>query len=94
MIQAGAAALGLVLLLSTEGPAPEPTSWKRYGALVDRYAGGDHAGAVMALTRWSTPKVRIEVARLRDWQGALPRFPLRAALMLHTDCAWSGRSSG
>ena len=37
-------------------------------------------------------KVRIEVARLRDWQRALPRFPLRAALMLHSDCAWRGRS--
>lgn len=93
MSQRGTAALGLVLLLwPGHGSAQEPASWRRYSALVERYAGGDRAGAVEALGRWSVSKLRIEVTRLGDWQRALPRFPLRAALMLHSDSAWHGRS--
>lgn len=76
-----------------------------YEAVVRRYASGDREGAVAELGAWPDSRVRREVPILNhDWQrssfsGAMSlslwrNIPVRAALMLHTDCAVRARADG
>ena len=68
-----------------------------YRELVLRYAKGDRAAAVAELGDWSEKDLARELDRLRSWERrarqcqdceekySYPRFPLRAAVLLHTD---------
>ena len=68
-----------------------------YRELVLRYAKGERAAAVAELGAWSEKDLARELGRLRSWERrarqcqaceekyTYPRFPLRAAVLLHTD---------
>ncbi len=67
-----------------------------YRALVLRYAGGERGPAVAELGEWTEKALARELDRLRSWERRskrcaaceekhnLARFPLRAAVLLHT----------
>ncbi len=89
------AALWLVtaVLLETEATATP------YEGLVARYARGERAPALAELRGWTEKDLAIELDRLRTLEKtgrrcekcpekeAFARFPLRAAVLLHTDLA-------
>jgi predicted Zn-dependent protease len=74
-----------------------------YEAVVRRYSSGDREGAVVEMVTWPERRLRDEIPALNVlWQrarmcGDCPaanlwlRFPVRAALMLHSDCAQRAR---
>ena len=106
----GARRLGLAaLLLALSGVAwaqPSEVLSPAYRAVVRRYGSGDREAAVAELSAWPDSRVRREVPILnRDWQRSLlvgdamnpdvwREASLRAALMLHTDCARRARREG
>jgi tetratricopeptide (TPR) repeat protein len=66
-----------------------------YKAIVDDYAHGDRERAVREVAGWPRDRLRAELGPVLATQtGALPpgtsRRSILAALMLHTDAAWSG----
>jgi hypothetical protein len=101
--RAGRAAL---LLLSLPALASGQTAGvlsPAYEAVVRRYSSGDREGAVAEMVTWPERRLRDEIPALNVlWQrarmcGDCPaanlwqRFPVRAALMLHSDCAQRAR---
>jgi tetratricopeptide (TPR) repeat protein len=70
-----------------------------YEDLVRRYAAGERAPALAELRSWTEKDLARELERLRAWERtarrcercpekeAFARFPLRAAILLHTDLA-------
>jgi hypothetical protein len=94
---AGWATLALLALPCPSTAQPAEVLSPAYQAVVRRYASGDREGAVAQLVAWPEERVRREVPILnRDWQRSGGRalsteawqlVPVRAALMLHTDCA-------
>jgi hypothetical protein len=99
-----AAALALLVLPARATARPPEVLSPAYQAVVRRYASGDREGAVAELAAWPDSRVEREVPILnRDWQrsggdaldpDAWARIPVRAALMLHTDCARRARREG
>ena len=85
--------LSAALLLTREETATP------YGDLVTRYAAGERAPALAELRGWTEKDLARELERLRTWERtarrcqrcpekeAFARFPLRAAVLLHTDLA-------
>jgi tetratricopeptide (TPR) repeat protein len=77
-----------------------------YEAVVRRYASGDREGAVAEMAGWPDDRLRKEIPALNtDWQRSLIKgdalnpstwrqIPMRAALMLHSDCAQRARRDG
>jgi tetratricopeptide (TPR) repeat protein len=77
-----------------------------YQAVVRRYQSGDREGAVAEAGAWPERRLRDEMTALRAlWQEAQAcdrclaadtweRFPVRAALMLHSDSAQQARRNG
>jgi tetratricopeptide (TPR) repeat protein len=77
-----------------------------YEAVIQRYQSGDREGAVSAMARWPESRLRDEITALgalrEEARRALDpsalvlwhRVPVRAALMLHTDCALQTRRVG
>ncbi len=77
-----------------------------YESVVLRYRSGDQDAAVSAICGWPASRLREEVnalaaarerARRADDSAAVvlwQQVPVRAALMLHTDCAHSARLDG
>lgn len=76
------------------GPA---TTRPSYRDVVRRYAAGERAEAVAELGRWMEKDLARELERLRAWarragqcadceeKYTFAHFPLRAAVLLHTD---------
>jgi len=100
---------GLVafLLLAPAAPALAQRSEvlsPAYEAVVRRYASGDREGAVAEMSGWPDSRVRGEVPIFnREWQGSggdatkhgvWRQISVRAALMLHSDCAQRARRDG
>jgi tetratricopeptide (TPR) repeat protein len=82
--------------LLVPGAAPPPMAPSpAYRALVEEYCRGDRARAIQDLSNWSRALLEAEraaIARARREsrpEGLL--FPLRAAVMLHTDRDWRDR---
>jgi hypothetical protein len=96
----------LLALSSVASAPPSEVLSPIYQAVVRRYASGDREGAVAELSAWPDSRIRREVPILnRDWQRSLllgdamnpdvwREIPVRAALMLHTDCAQRARGDG
>jgi tetratricopeptide (TPR) repeat protein len=96
----------LLALSSVASTQPSEILSPIYQAVVRRYASGDREGAVAELGAWPDSRIRREVPILnRDWQRSLlvgeamspdvwREIPVRAALMLHTDCAQRARGEG
>jgi len=94
-----ASALGpAFVLLAAASLAPAQVLSPAYKTLVVRYASGDRMGAADALCDWPDSRIKREVPildseRQRPTLGADPEslsvwagVPVRAALMLHTEC--------
>jgi tetratricopeptide (TPR) repeat protein len=96
----------VLLLLSLPALASGQTAGvlsPAYEAVVRRYSSGDREGAVAEMVTWPERRLRDEIPALNVlWQraricGDCPaanlwlRFPVRAALMLHSDCAQRAR---
>ena len=102
--------LAALLLLALAAPAlaqrPDALS-PAYEAVVRRYQSGDREGAVAEMSGWPEHRLRDEMTALRALsQGAFAcpyrcsaadrwaMTPVRAALMLHSDCAQRARAHG
>lgn len=99
----------LVALLSLRGAAaaqpPLDSPQEPYLALARRYRGGDLDGAVEEVRTWLRERLKEELQRLKGWKQVadrcshcpeaeqLSRFPLEAAVMLHTDAAFESTES-
>ncbi len=98
-----------LLLLALAAPALAQQSKvlsPAYEAVVRRYASADRKGAVVEMSGWPERRFRDEVPVLNAlWQKARlcidcaaadewQRTPVRAALMLHSDCAQRARRDG
>jgi tetratricopeptide (TPR) repeat protein len=82
----------LLVLLALCSPATAQRSGvlsPAYEAVVLRYQSGDRQGAISEAVGWPASRLREEMRAL----GALRehRVPVRAALMLHSDCAQRAR---
>jgi tetratricopeptide repeat protein len=85
-------------LLATASLASAQVLSPAYRTLVVRYASGDRLGAADDLCSWPDSRIKREVPILNgDWQKTTfgadamsvtvwAELPIRAALMLHTDC--------
>jgi tetratricopeptide (TPR) repeat protein len=97
---------GLLALSGVTSAQPSDVLSPIYQAVVRRYASGDREGAVAELSSWPDSRIRGEVPILnRDWERSLflgdamnpdvwREIPVKAALMLHTDCALRARREG
>jgi tetratricopeptide (TPR) repeat protein len=77
-----------------------------YESAIRRYDSGDRAGAIADMNAWPERRLRDEMTALRAlWRAAQAchrcpdadaweRMPMRAALMLHSDCAQRSRHDG
>jgi tetratricopeptide (TPR) repeat protein len=100
----GRAAL-LLLALSAPAQGADVIS-PAYQAVMRRYQSGDREGAIADMNTWLEPRLRDEMTALKDlWKkarachrclaaDAWERMPVRAALMLHSDCAQRTRRDG
>ena len=98
--------LALAWLTSGLAGAPAEALSPAYEAVVRRYASGDREGAITDMSAWPEWRMRDEVMALTAlWRSARPctacpasnawqRTPVRAALMLHSDCAQDARRDG
>ena len=82
MRPASALGPGLVLLAAASLASPQAPR-PAYRTLVARYASGDRPGAADELCGWPDSRIKREVGANPAWEGS----SMRAALMLHTDCA-------
>jgi len=88
----------LVALLAAASPAATQVLSPAYRTLVVRYASGDRQGAADDLCAWPDSRIKRELPILNsEWQktafgadamspSVWEALPIRAALMLHTDC--------
>jgi tetratricopeptide (TPR) repeat protein len=100
----GAAALVWLAGLAGSGSAEDPPRRSPYVALVHRYAAGEREVAVQELGSLPPEALRADLARFKRLKRIAARcptcepakerarFPFRAAVMLHTDRAWLGRT--
>jgi tetratricopeptide (TPR) repeat protein len=77
-------AAAIAVLLRVPPAAAQPST--DYVVLVDRYASGDAAGALAALTHWNAGAAKSAAATHAD---RLTPARQRAAIMLHTDFAYA-----
>lgn len=96
---------GLVALAAAPGPlrGQQPSEALAYEDAIRRYAAGDRASALAAACSWGEARVRAEASALAVvWRAARGcntcdaairwrAIPLKAALMLHSDCAQRAR---
>jgi len=107
-MKGAAAVAGLVALVALIGPArgqSQPLSLG-YEAVIGAYATGDRESALAEACGWGEARVRAESSALAAvWREARTctrcpaaltwrRIPVKAALMLHSDCAQRARRDG
>lgn len=98
-----------LLLLAISAPSlaqPSEVLSPAYESIVRRYLSGDREGAVAEMVTWPEQRLEDEIPALNAlWQkarlctdcpaaNAWQRIPVRAALMLHSDCAQRARRDG
>jgi hypothetical protein len=97
----------LLLALAASAPAqPADVLSPAYEAVVRRYVSGEREAAAADMCGWPDKRIRDEMTALAAFREkaracrpcaasmAWPRIPVRAALMLHSDCAARARGEG